>query len=132
MFLKSSGRITRMYGQQNSTNVFYSCEWEEPKNMTDTGLQTITHFDTYNMIIFNWTFDKNNTITSKLTDFGITRRIVYHNISCAVFKDEMWWQRPGKKQKGKKSEKRERRYAREKCSIQTGFRSHDDKRTCAR
>ncbi|XP_037499627.1 uncharacterized protein LOC119373643 isoform X3 [Rhipicephalus sanguineus] len=105
MFLKSSGRITRMYGQQNSTNVFYSCEWEEPKNMTDTGLQTITHFDTYNMIIFNWTFDKNNTITSKLTDFGITRRIVYHNISCAVFKDEMWWQRPGKKQKGKKAKK---------------------------
>uniref|UniRef100_L7MBW9 Putative group i salivary lipocalin n=1 Tax=Rhipicephalus pulchellus TaxID=72859 RepID=L7MBW9_RHIPC len=72
----------------NSTVMFYNCEWEEA-NITKTGLAAITHFGTYNMIKFNWTFHKSDMMLCKRTDGEIKRRMVYQSENCAVFVDQI-------------------------------------------
>uniref|UniRef100_L7M8S8 Putative group i salivary lipocalin n=1 Tax=Rhipicephalus pulchellus TaxID=72859 RepID=L7M8S8_RHIPC len=72
----------------NSTVMFYNCEWEEA-NITQDGLAAITHFDTYNMIKFNWTFHNKDMMLCKREDGQIKRRMVYQSENCAVFVDQM-------------------------------------------
>uniref|UniRef100_A0A6G5A523 Putative lipocalin n=1 Tax=Rhipicephalus microplus TaxID=6941 RepID=A0A6G5A523_RHIMP len=89
----------------NSTVPFYQCEWQEPKNITEAGLTTVTHFEGRHSFTLNWTFAKNNTLTSKLPDGEITRSFVYRNNSCAVFKDEISWNITENKPKKPKEKK---------------------------
>ncbi|XP_075723102.1 uncharacterized protein LOC142765646 isoform X2 [Rhipicephalus microplus] len=74
----------------NSTVPFYNCEWQEPTDVTENGLQIITHFDTTNSFKLNWTFAGNNSMKSILQEGVFRRYMEYQNGTCAVFKDEFW------------------------------------------
>uniref|UniRef100_L7M8K4 Putative group i salivary lipocalin n=1 Tax=Rhipicephalus pulchellus TaxID=72859 RepID=L7M8K4_RHIPC len=115
--LKEFWSIYKKVWTANSTVPIYGCEWEEPDNMTETGLQIKTHFDTVNSFTLNWTFTQNNTMKSELPEGEFRRSMVYRNWTCAVFKDEFWrktpledttTKKPAKKpkKKGKKEKKK--------------------------
>uniref|UniRef100_L7M8R7 Putative group i salivary lipocalin n=1 Tax=Rhipicephalus pulchellus TaxID=72859 RepID=L7M8R7_RHIPC len=81
----------------NSTVPYYECEWKELKNMNETGLQIVTHFDTMNTSTLNWTFAENDTMKSELKDGILRRRIVHQKQTCAVFRDAFFWRKTSKR-----------------------------------
>uniref|UniRef100_A0A6G5A3J9 Putative group i salivary lipocalin n=1 Tax=Rhipicephalus microplus TaxID=6941 RepID=A0A6G5A3J9_RHIMP len=118
----------------NSTIPYYLCEWQEPTNMSDNGLQIITHFDTTNSFTLNWTFAANNSMESDFSDGIFRRYMVYQNWTCAVFRDEFWRKLTLEEQKGglteqnnKKRRKREKRKSTKapKVSVKLSFTSVD-------
>uniref|UniRef100_A0A224YKN2 Lipocalin n=1 Tax=Rhipicephalus zambeziensis TaxID=60191 RepID=A0A224YKN2_9ACAR len=98
----------------NSTVPFYDCEWEEPTNMSDDGLQIITHFGIGNSFTLNWTFSDKDTMTSELPEGVFTRYMEYQNETCAVFKDEYVRKLPLKEEKDKKKKKKTKKKSEKK------------------
>uniref|UniRef100_A0A224YN75 Lipocalin n=1 Tax=Rhipicephalus zambeziensis TaxID=60191 RepID=A0A224YN75_9ACAR len=111
----------------NSTVPYYGCEWQEPTNINETGLQIITHFDTINAFTLNWTFAEKNTMKSKLKEGVFTRYMVYQNNTCAVFKDEFRRKISSKEAEGsasgkKKKEKGKKGKKKTKYSVGVDYR----------
>uniref|UniRef100_L7M8J4 Putative group i salivary lipocalin n=1 Tax=Rhipicephalus pulchellus TaxID=72859 RepID=L7M8J4_RHIPC len=86
---------TKMWTIQK-TDVLRTCEWFEPKNITGSGLDIMTHFKDNNTpkeMKEHWIYEENATITRPdPAGYGqYEERIIHQNVTCAVIRVDLFW-----------------------------------------